>query len=81
MHESLEAEPSLHREELGHTWRESLRAQRSTLTTLWRDNIISQETYEALVAEVDAQLIDPEGSWPDSGEAEMSEDGAEVEDG
>jgi len=81
VHESLESEPALHREELGHTWRESLRAQRGTLTTLWRDNIISQETYEALVAEVDAQLIDPESTWPEVLGTVISPEGAEVEDG
>jgi CPA1 family monovalent cation:H+ antiporter len=63
LRETLENEPHLHHEELADAYREAIRSQRSTLTELFQDNIISQETYEGLVAEVDAMLIDPESTW------------------
>lgn len=48
--------PALTREELESAQRELLRAQRSALMGLRRDGIISEETFEKLVAEVDADL-------------------------
>ncbi len=63
-HDALEAEPDLRMEELTDAWREGLRAQRSALTSLYRDNIISEDTYSALVAEVDFALENPESNWP-----------------
>jgi len=65
MHTSLENQPWLHQEELKGAWREALHAQRSTLTTLFRDHIISEETYADLVSEVDTMITDPESTWPD----------------
>lgn len=60
---ALQAEPGLHREELVDAWREGLRAQRSALTALYHDNILSEETYSDLVADVDFLLANPEDSW------------------
>jgi CPA1 family monovalent cation:H+ antiporter len=65
IHTVLETDPGLHQEELSDTWREALRSQRSTLTSLFRDNIISEETYEDLVSEVDIQLANPQSTWPE----------------
>jgi hypothetical protein len=65
IHTILETDPGLHQEELSDTWRETLRSQRSTLTSLFRDNIISEETYEDLVSEVDIQLANPQSTWPE----------------
>lgn len=67
IHTVLESNPGLHEEELSDTWREALRSQRSTLTSLFRDNIISEETYEDLVSGVDIQLADPKSTWPELG--------------
>jgi CPA1 family monovalent cation:H+ antiporter len=65
IHTVLETDPGLHQEELSDTWREALRSQRSTLASLFRDNIISEETYEDLVSEVDIQLANPQSTWPE----------------
>ncbi|HTX79352.1 MAG TPA: Na+/H+ antiporter [Longilinea sp.] len=64
MHAVLESEPELHEDELSDTYRESLRTQRSALATLFHDNLISEETYEILVSEVDGLLANPESTWP-----------------
>lgn len=48
--------PALTQEELENAQRELLRAQRSALMGLRRDGIISEEAFEKLVAEVDADL-------------------------
>ena len=45
--------------------RESLQAQRSTLSTLVKDGIISDETYLQLVSEVDAAITSEITNWPD----------------
>lgn len=63
-HAALESDPKLHEDELSDTYREALRTQRSTLTALFHDNIISEETYETLVSEVDVSLTDPDSTWP-----------------
>ncbi|HEX9796405.1 MAG TPA: Na+/H+ antiporter [Anaerolineales bacterium] len=54
--EVLRSAPELEVEEMATARRESLRAQRSMLATLRRDGVISDETYEELVAEVDLAL-------------------------
>jgi monovalent cation:H+ antiporter, CPA1 family len=77
MHSILEQEPALYQDELSDAWREALRAQRSTLTALMRDNIVSEETYTDLVAEVDLLLANPERIEMDpstSGDAPSTED-------
>jgi monovalent cation:H+ antiporter, CPA1 family len=67
--ELLFSDPTLEAEELDTGWRELNRAQRSTLFSLRRDGVISEEVFEELTAEVDARLNDgpptfPEGSEP-----------------
>jgi CPA1 family monovalent cation:H+ antiporter len=54
----LQSDPTLEAEELDKAWREMLRSQRSTLVGLRRDGAISDEVYEKLTAELDAQLIE-----------------------
>ena len=52
----LLADPTLEAEELDTGWREMLRAQRSALYGLRRDGVISEEVFEQLSTDVDAQL-------------------------
>ncbi|OGO25853.1 MAG: Na+/H+ antiporter, partial [Chloroflexi bacterium RBG_16_54_11] len=64
----LLADPVLEAEELDTGWRELLRAQRNTLLSLRQDGVISEETFEQLTADVDAQLS--EGYTSLNGETE-----------
>jgi CPA1 family monovalent cation:H+ antiporter len=64
----LLADPVLEAEELETGWREMLRAQRNSLLSLRHDGVISEEIFEQLATEVDAQLI--EGLPPFGEEAE-----------
>ncbi len=52
----LLADPVLEAEELDTGWREMLRAQRSSLLSLRQDGVISEEIYEQLSSDIDAQL-------------------------
>ncbi|HEX9090469.1 MAG TPA: Na+/H+ antiporter, partial [Anaerolineales bacterium] len=52
----LLADPVLEAEELDTGWREMLRAQRSALFTLRQEGVISDDVFEQLSTEVDAQL-------------------------
>lgn len=52
----LIADPVLEAEELDTGWREMLRAQRASLLSLRQDGVISDEVFERLSTEVDAQL-------------------------
>jgi CPA1 family monovalent cation:H+ antiporter len=54
----LQSDPALEAEEMEKGWREMLRSQRSALLNLQQDNVITDEVYEKLTAEVDAQLIE-----------------------
>jgi len=54
--EVLRADPLLEAEELDTAQREMFRAQRSALSGLRRDGVISDEVFETLTAEVDAAL-------------------------
>ncbi|HEY45626.1 MAG TPA: Na+/H+ antiporter [Anaerolineae bacterium] len=54
--ETLRDFPDLEAQELLTTRREMLRAQRGMLATLRRNGVVSERTYEELVAEVDAAL-------------------------
>jgi CPA1 family monovalent cation:H+ antiporter len=63
VHRALEAQPRLYQEEMNDAWRENLRTQRSTLAGLFRDGIISEDTYTELVTEVDVLLDNLESSW------------------
>jgi len=60
--ELLRVEPGLESEELDTTRREILRAQRSAYLGMRGDRVISEEVFEKLSAEVDAEL--EEGSGP-----------------
>ena len=54
----LLADPALEAEELDTGWREMLRAQRNSLLSLRHDGVISEDVFEQLATEVDAQLIE-----------------------
>jgi hypothetical protein len=54
--DALRANPELEAEELDTARRELLRVQRTTLLDLRRDGFISDEVFEKLTAEVDAEL-------------------------
>jgi CPA1 family monovalent cation:H+ antiporter len=57
--------PELEAEEMETARRESLEAQRSTLSTLLKDGIINDETYMLLVSEVDAAITSDITNWPE----------------
>ncbi len=61
--EALQAAPELEAGEINTARRESLRAQRNTLSTLRSDGVISQETFEQLAAEVDVALDTTTDQW------------------
>lgn len=61
--EVMAADPSVEAEELDTARRESLRAQRSALTSLLKDGVISEDTYSLLVSEVDAALTGEGVRW------------------
>ena len=61
--EALQDAPELEAGELITARRESLRAQRNTLSTLRADGVIGQETYQQLVAEVDIALDTTAEQW------------------
>lgn len=60
---SLKDNPGLRAEELLDAWREALRTQRTTLTELFHDGIINEDTLSELVSEVDESLQEPEKLW------------------
>ncbi len=62
--EALRAEPALEAEELALARQEVLRTQRSALQDLRRDGLLSDEVYEELVTEVDAELSAAEVDAP-----------------
>jgi CPA1 family monovalent cation:H+ antiporter len=64
----LLADPVLEAEELDTGWREMLRAQRSSLLSLRQDGVISDDVFERLSTEVDAQLSEGYPSLPDETE-------------
>lgn len=59
---TIKADPALEAEELDTGWRELLRAQRSSLLGLRRDGVISEDVFDTLTTEIDAQLT--EGTVP-----------------
>jgi CPA1 family monovalent cation:H+ antiporter len=63
--EVLASDPTVEAEELDTARRESLRAQRSALSGLLRDGIISDETHTYLVSEIDSALTEPHMNWPE----------------
>jgi hypothetical protein len=54
----MTSEPEVEAEELDTAYREALRAQRTALTGLLHDGVITDETYSRLVSEVDEALMD-----------------------
>ncbi len=56
--ETLHADPSLEIQEMDSAFRDLLQTQRTELTAMLRDGIISEETYSQLVGEVDSALTD-----------------------
>jgi CPA1 family monovalent cation:H+ antiporter len=65
----LLADPVLEAEELDTGWREMLRAQRSSLLSLRQDGVISDEIFEQLSSDVDAQLSEGHPSLTDENES------------
>jgi monovalent cation:H+ antiporter, CPA1 family len=65
---TLQADPELESEQLDTGWREVLRSQRASLRGMLRDGLISQEVFEALTAEVDAQLTEEAPQLPEPGQ-------------
>jgi CPA1 family monovalent cation:H+ antiporter len=61
--EALANAPEMEVEQLIAARRESLRAQRGTLASLRRDGVISDDTYEELVAEIDLALASEVETW------------------
>lgn len=61
----ITSHPKVEAEELDTAHREALRAQRSALTGLLRDGVISEETYSQLVGEVDSALTEQNYQWPE----------------
>jgi hypothetical protein len=54
--EVISAHPDLEAEEMNAARRESLQSQRSTLTSLVKDGVITEEIYAELVGEIDTAL-------------------------
>jgi CPA1 family monovalent cation:H+ antiporter len=63
--EVLTNHPELEAEEMRTARRESLQAQRSTLSSLLTDGVINDEIYLQLVSEVDAAITTEIKSWPE----------------
>lgn len=61
--EALQSAPGLEADEINTARREELRAQRTMLADLRRDGVISDETFEQLVTEVDAALDMSQEAW------------------
>ena len=54
----MSSEPDVEAEELDTAYREALRAQRTALTGLLHDGVITEDTYSKLIGEVDEALMD-----------------------
>jgi CPA1 family monovalent cation:H+ antiporter len=63
--EVMRRDPEVEAEELDTAWREALRAQRSTYSSLLTDGIITEDTFERLVGEVDLALMESHINWFD----------------
>ncbi|MBT3337422.1 MAG: Na+/H+ antiporter [Anaerolineae bacterium] len=61
--EILAANPAVEIEELDAARREALRVQRASLGGLFRDGVISEETYGDLIREVDEALTEQHVNW------------------
>jgi uncharacterized protein YaaQ len=61
--EVMAVDPSVEAEELDTARREYFRAQRSAVSSLLKDGVISDETYARLIAEIDTAITTPHGGW------------------
>ena len=61
----ITSDPAVEAEELDTAHRQALRAQRSALTGLLRDGVISEDNYSQLVSEVDSALTEQSYNWPE----------------
>jgi monovalent cation:H+ antiporter, CPA1 family len=61
--EVMNRDPEVEAEELDTAWREALRSQRSTYTSLLTDGFINEDTFERLVSEVDLALTESKINW------------------
>ena len=59
----LHDDPGVESEDYNTAQREALQIQRSMLSSLLRDGIISEEIYSQLAAEVDQALTEPQSNW------------------
>jgi CPA1 family monovalent cation:H+ antiporter len=63
--EVMRRDPAVEAEELDTAWREALRSQRSTYSSLLTDGFITEDTFERLVGEVDLALMESHINWSD----------------
>lgn len=63
--EVIASDPGVEEEELETARREYLHAQRSTISSLLKDGIISEENYSQLIGEIDAALTEHQSTWPE----------------
>ncbi len=61
--EVMAKDPNVEREELDIARREYFRAQRSAIANLLKDGVISDESYEQLIKEIDIAITAPHSSW------------------
>jgi monovalent cation:H+ antiporter, CPA1 family len=61
--EVLAVDPSVEAEELDTARREYFRAQRSAVSGLLKDGVISDDTYAHLIAEIDTAITTPQSGW------------------
>jgi CPA1 family monovalent cation:H+ antiporter len=61
--EVMSRSPEVEAEELDTAWRETLRSQRSTYSNLLTDGIITEDTFERLIGEVDLALMESQINW------------------
>lgn len=56
-------DPDVEAEELDTARKESFQAQRSAITNLLKDGVISEDNYNQLVSEIDAAIANPRHGW------------------
>ena len=61
--EVMAVDPRLEADELDIARREYFRAQRSAVSGLLKDGVISDETYSRLIAEIDRAITTPQSGW------------------
>lgn len=71
--EVISRHPELQDDELEQVRRELLQSQRSTLSSLLRTGVISEDNYALLVSEVDAALITNVTNWSDIARKHLDE--------